>query len=554
MATWREALDNVRLGHVALDNNRRFTVVEFIGAYTNRFYNPPDPYSTLTVDVGTDAELNDDFLYFKNGNYFGIEYLGGNTLAMFAYIEGAEVVGNTQVSGKPCTFYATKGIRLTFDISYTLPGPPPSTITIPITVTKYSETFTYPDRQWIDQDYIMYTDYAAEGYNREYSYNYKPDFNYSLDEGAISFYGEYGYPNAQPIVDFLAGEESAPPAYPGDPSATGGGSGWYYATNDTIDIPNFPSIQAIDFGFSAIYNPSVSDMQSIARWLWSDDFEQNIKLNYTDPFNNIIVIAMVALDITSVPSYFRIGNVESEIAVPRVTRQYLELDCGSVNVGEYWAGFLDYDASYTIWLPFIGYRSIKPDDMVNGIIGVVYHIDLLTGSAVCFIWSRKKDGIKHVLYTYSCNIFYNVAFSGANFINMYNQQLSATVSGISNAVQSAGQLASGDIIGGITNLLTGSATAQRQYETAKPDYGRGGNSGGNSGLFSIRYPYLIQSLPIGQAPANYNKLHGIPSQIYSKLSDLTGYTEIDAINLDDIEASSAEKSELLNIMKSGFYL
>ena len=128
MATWREALDNVRLGHVALENNRRFSVVEFYGGYTNRFYNPPDPYSTLTVDVGADAELNDDILYFKNGNYFGLEFLGDNNLAMFAYIEGAEVVANSRVSSKPCTFYSLKSFNASFDISYELPGPPPTTI------------------------------------------------------------------------------------------------------------------------------------------------------------------------------------------------------------------------------------------------------------------------------------------------------------------------------------------------------------------------------------------------------------------------------------------
>lgn len=551
MATWREAVDNVRLGHVALEGNRRFTIVEYQGGYSPKFFNAPDPYSTLTVNVsGRESvvtEPNDSIIRFKNGNYFGLEYISFNNVAMFAYIEGQEVIRRSEVSNLPCTFYQIKGYPQYFSVRV-------GTETINAYVKKLSEAFVFPNSSWIDNYALYYVDYMSEATNESYGYKYIPAYGEVMPVETIGFEGEYGYPNTQPFIDFLAGEESAPPGYPGDPSATGGGSGWYYSNNDTIDIPSFPSIQVIDFGFSAIYNPSVSDMQSIARWLWSDDFEQNIKLNYTDPFNNIIAIAMVALDITSVPSFFRIGNVESELSVPRVTRQYLELDCGSVNVGEYWAGFLDYDASYTIWLPFIGYRSLKPDDMVNGVIGVVYHIDLLTGSAVCFIWTRKEDGIKHVLYTYSCNVFYNVAFSGANFINMYNQQLSATVSGISNAVQSAGQLASGDIIGGITNLLTGSATAQRQYETAKPDYGRGGNSGGNSGLFSIRYPYLIQSLPIGQAPANYNKLHGVPSQIYSKLSDLTGYTEIDSINFDGLEASSAEKSELLNIMKSGFYL
>lgn len=404
------------------------------------------------------------------------------------------------------------------------------------------------------RDIIMCKSAGGTVYNYEiWLNNLNPNI---LESGAI------GVPAlSNEIRNFLAGDQSEGTKYPGDSSDTGGGTGYFYGPNDVIDIPDFPSVQAIDFGFNSIYNPSVADLKAICRWLWSDDFSENIKMNYISPFDNILTLAIVPINVEATLSNFVIGNTDSNIQTQKVTNQYIELDCGSINVNEYWGSFLDYDATYTIYLPFIGYRSLKPDDMVDGELGVIYHIDLLTGTAVCFIWALK-EGIKHVLYTYNCTVFYNVAISGANYMSMYNQQLAATTSGINNFVQSMtgaiGNALTGNVLGAVGNLtgmLTGQSQAQRQYETAKPEYGRGGNNGGNSGMFAIRYPYLIKSQPIGQTPANYKELQGIPAQIYYTLSELSGYTEVETVVADTLNTCTFdEKQEIINILKGGVIL
>lgn len=380
----------------------------------------------------------------------------------------------------------------------------------------------------------------------------------------------------QDIAAYLANDEISPAAeYPGDPSGTGGGNGTFLNRNDNVGFPAVPSLQAIDLGFTSLYNPSPADVQAFAAWLWTDNFTENIKMNYSDPLNNILGMNFIPLPegmINTELSNFVVGNCDSGIQTSKVVsgnkNQYVDLDCGSVILPEKWQNFLDYNSSFQIWLPFIGFRQLRPDDILQatedsgGSLKVHYIIDLLTGCAVCNIVSvlvdRQTDAlVEHLLYSYNCNCFYSTPLSGANFMSQYNQQLSATASGISNLVSSVGQMASGNIAGavsGLTNLLLGQQQAKREYETAKPDYGRAGNSGGSSGYFSYKKPYIVKSNPISQVPDNYSNLEGIPAMIYRKLSKLSGYTEINAINLDSINASSAEKSELMNIMKSGFYI
>ena len=544
IATWQQAMDNIRAQQVRLKNNVPFTMTGF-KYVQEKFINTPAVILEVSCDVP-----NEKTIEFKDGSLFGFEFLGPDTQYMYAvrkfiYFPEYEVIGHTN-QGTPYTWASNlQCINWVEDHDQT------ATLTLPVTRCAMAFGMFLNNDGSINMDsytlkFIIYPTQAI-GSTLQWDYNYTDAMQWETR-------GTFGYLESQShIVDWLCGQNSPPAEYPGDPSATGGGSGYFYSQNDVIGIPDLPSVEAIDFGFSSIYNPSVSEMQAIAAWLWSDDFDENIKMNYISPFDNIIGIALVPINVPSSAGILRIGNVDSNIAVNRVYSQYGEIDCGSIDVHEFWGSFLDYNASYSIYLPFIGYRALKPDDMVNGEIGVVYHYDLLTGLVIAFVWTIKEDGIKHVLYTYNGNMFYNVAFSGANFMSLYNQQLAATTSGINNAVSTATNLASGNLGGALSSLMN-IGMAQRQYDTAKPDYGRGGNSGGSAGIFSIRYPYLIQTLPIGQPPKGYNHLQGVPSQISAQLSTLSGYTEIDAVVVDTLNCPQEEKEAIFKLLKGGVYL
>lgn len=543
--TWQQAMDNIRAQQVRLKNNVPFMATGFYYA-RDKFISTP----AVTIDVDTTGGYSENFIEFKDGSKFGLAYMGtgsGNFYNMRLYIYFPEytVIGTTE-TGQPYTWYSDLGA-----INYIEDHDQTATLQLPVTHYALSFVMFLNNDGTIDMTsytlkYVLYPSQASGG-GLNWTYNYS-------DATQWNQRGTFGYLEADShIVDWLCGQNSPPAVYPGDPSDTGGGSGYFYSQNDVIGIPDLPSVQAIDFGFSSIYNPSVAEMQAIAAWLWSDDFDENIKMNYISPFDNIIGIALVPINVPSSAGILRIGNVDSNIAVNRVISQYGEIDCGSIDVHEFWGSFLDYNASYSIYLPFIGYRALKADDLVNGEIGVVYHYDLLTGLVIAFVWTIKEDGIKHVLYTYNGNMFYNVAFSGANFMSLYNQQLAATTSGINNAVSTATNLASGNLAGALSSLMN-IGMAQRQYDTAKPDYGRGGNSGGSAGIFSIRYPYLIQTLPIGQPPKGYNHMQGVPSQIAAQLSTLSGYTEVEAVVVDTLNCPQEEKEAIYKLLKGGVYL
>lgn len=588
--TENDIFENIINGNLYLAPNIKGTL-SFINQEV--FHAPPDQseyqidFGSIYVEAtlsGSDQTQEPAYRYFKDGSYIKLQLnrtWSGDTIPMITALgfslyfgikdETTGTITEYQIQGssglnttkrKWYSYLTPQGqVRWTYDNVAYQPG----------------DTFRWYLGWWAPASPklrgIFVVQSAGGGtYNLD---DYTGELHRNILDGGIQSAFNIVTAQGQIVAAFLAGDSSTGTVYPGEDSDEGGGEGTFYNKNDEVDFTPIPSLQAIDLGFTSLYNPNPADVRAFAAWLWSDEFTENIKMNYSDPLNNILGLNFIALPenmITNELANFIVGNCDSGIQTLKVTsgnkNQYVRLDCGEVILPEYWQNFLDYNSSFQIWLPYIGFRQLKPDDILQatedsgGSLKVKYIIDLLTGCAVCEIVSvlqDRSDGrlVKHLLYSYNCNCFYSTPISGANFMSLYNQQLSATSSGISNLVSSVGQMLGGGLagaVGGLVNLFTGQQQAKREYETAKPEYGRAGNSGGSSGYFSHKKPYIVKSNPIGQTPKNYNSLEGVPSMIFRKLSDLEGYTEISAINLDSINASSAEKSELMNIMKSGFYI
>lgn len=562
--TENDIKENIDSGNIYIQPNTRGTL-SYINEYrrigTMDFYNITQ--GTLSIDVKLESVTSNSYMRFKDGSYIRIELnptWSTGTIPIVTVISFNAYFGLYDDATETVTEYL---------------------ISSATGMTGYKETWTFDLIQgvWVANENILYQVGDIFTYNMTWWDIAVPKFRYTFyattaGAGAYSVTPWYDVLNpnimsngsgggyqlnttvGQIFAEFMSGNKTEGTQYPGDDSTTGGGDGAFYQEDFAIPRSNFPVTQPIDWGFNTIYSPSDADMRAIARWMWSDDYTDAIKMNLISPIENILTLAMTPIDLSNYKaiSTLVIGNVDSAIQTNKINSQYISINCGTVSIDEYWQSFLDYDTQFNLWLPFVGFRSIRPDDLLGHELGVEYKVDLLTGNATAEVYNNSEDN-EHVLYNYSCNVYYNCALSGANYMAMYNQQLSATVSGINNLVNSVGQIASGNILNGITSLFTGQATAKREYETAKPDYGRGGNNSGNAGLFSVRYPYLIIYRPIGQTPRNYKSLHGIPSQIYSILSELSGYTEIDKVIVDTlVHCTAEEKTSILAMLSSGVYL
>lgn len=323
----------------------------------------------------------------------------------------------------------------------------------------------------------------------------------------------------------------------GDASDTSSGGGGYVSRNDPIGFSSLPTLSILNSGLVSLYAPNTGQLRSIGEWLWSSNFFDNIIKNFSSPFDNIIGLWISPRSPSTAGTTFKIGNIDSEISINKVSSQYEHFSLGRINVGKYYNSFADYEnyRSFKIFLPYYGVVDISTDDMVGGSIEVAYNIDYLTGSGIAQIMTTR-NGISHVTQQYPVMIYAVMPYSGQNMMSFYTQAISAAnqiTSGIANNSPLG-------ITQGVMNLVS-----------AHPTYSGSKSVSGLSGLMGIQKPYLIECRSIRDMPQHYNRYNGIPLNKYSTVNDLSGYTEFYSIRIHAINATQNELDEIEKIMKEG---
>lgn len=365
----------------------------------------------------------------------------------------------------------------------------------------------------------------------------------------------FGQNNWNSVPDWFWNDNIVPnnPDYPPPNDDDEGGFGSYDDTNDEIDVPPFPTISALGSGLVNLYSPDSTQLANFSSWLWSSNYYDNVIKNQSSPMENIIAFGFVPIDVNTVSSTFKVGNLDSQVQANACATEYIEIDCGTIDVVEHFGGFLDYNAEYQIYLPYLGFKPMRADDFTNGSINVVYHVDILTGNCQAYVVCKHPNRNKHILYSYVGNCFTELPISGANYARMKQGQMTSVVSGVTSLVGAGLSLATGNVagaVGGITNAISSS----QNYDMQKPDYEHGGGLSGNA-LFTYRTPYIIQTRYMTNYPTNYKSLVGIPSRVYKKLSSLTGFTKIESVVVDTLtHCTSEEKTKIINELMEGVIL
>lgn len=377
-------------------------------------------------------------------------------------------------------------------------------------------------------------------------------FKYVIIRGTKStnniIYFDTSYDRSSTFIDgmnlfFGAGnvEPFNPDTDPYNPNAEPGGGDGETQTADSITDPALPTISSVDTGFITLYKPSVSQLNSLASWMWGSLDIDLFKRITQSPMDAILGLSILPGIVPSgSSSSVKIGNLDSGVSMTKVSSQYVKFDCGSLTVKRKWGAFLDY-SPYTktyLYLPFIGIRSVETDSIMNTSIQIKYNIDVMSGACCAFVIANGTT-----LYSFIGQCSCSVPVTGRDWTNLINGVLGA-VSGVASA---AGSAASGNIMGAVSGIASAASSAL----SAKPTIEHSGSMGGMGGLMGIKRPYFIIERPVQAVPGHQNDVIGYPSFVYKYISRLSGYTEFEQIHLEGIPCTSDELSEIENILLSG---
>lgn len=310
-----------------------------------------------------------------------------------------------------------------------------------------------------------------------------------------------------------------------------------------IDFGSPPTITAA--GMVELYIPSTTDLASLAQYLWAGSFDpDNFKKLFADPMDAIIglqIVPVTATEIGTTPDTLYVGNISTGLSMPKASRQYVPVDCGSLTIPRRLGSYLDYSphTEMQLYLPYIGFVDISPDDCMGGTVSVKYMVDIIGGTCVAQVKCNN-----HVLYEYAAACSCQVPVSAGQYQNIVLGAVRGGIGLVSGILGAAG--------GGLFSGLSEAADAAMSM--TKPKIQRSGGFGGSSGLMGHQTPYIIYTVPRLIVPGRQNNFIGYPSYITRTLGDLTGFTQIDSIHLSGIPASQSEQAEIEQLLQEGVYL
>ena len=396
-------------------------------------------------------------------------------------------------------------------------------------------------------DYVI----ATKGSGVAGYYNYTPQGLYcaGVEKRTISSAYSEIYEIAKVwFLDNSTGKKVDPltntdPYANGGSTDSGGGTGDFDGTSDAIGIPDLPSASATDAGFITLFNPTLSQMQSLASYMWSDLFDLDAwRKIFADPMDAILGLSIVPVKVgSSGTREVKVGNISTGVTMDVASSQYVKVDCGTLNVNEYWGAYLDYEpfTKAEIYLPYIGTHPIAVDDIMGKAVHVVYHVDILSGACVAYVQCTGGN-LDSVLYNFVGQCSSSIPITGNDWTNVVNGVLS--IAGSIGTMVATGGAAAPFAIGEI---------ASSAVNSMKPTVEKSGSVSGTGGLMGIQKPYLILTRPRQAVPKNQYKYTGYPAYINRKLSDLKGYTEVDQIHIEGVYATEQEYSELDSLIRSG---
>lgn len=326
----------------------------------------------------------------------------------------------------------------------------------------------------------------------------------------------------------------------------------YPGTN--IDFPELPT-GASAFGFSRmnLYKPTAAQLGSALDILYSDSTESTLetivescKKWWYKPDQYCIGLMLSPVDAsTSVSKNIKFGKYDSEVSAACVTDQYQVVDMGSVTVPLQYGSFLDFSgfAACKIFLPFIGFRSLNVDEVMGATVYCKYYVDMLTGSAVAMLKVARSSCNTSIYYSFDCNINVQVPLTANSYAQVVSSIIKAGTAAIGTAV--TGGLAAG----GAAAVARGLGVAGHGFAA---DLTQSGNLSSNNGVLGAFTPYICVEFPVASQPQGFNALKGKPSDSYTSLGSVSGYTVVDQVHLEGItSATDEEVKEIEQMLKSG---
>ena len=314
----------------------------------------------------------------------------------------------------------------------------------------------------------------------------------------------------------------------------------YYDTDSGENDEHSPTV-GYDIGacnLTACYELSVERLNNIAIKLWSEDFFSNILLLNNSPIENILSCKLLPLSLSGNESAVKIGNVDMGINGNRLSNTVYRYNIGTIAIARINnMGFLNYApyTSITIFLPFIGFKTLNASDIMGRNLSVDYVVDVITGACKAIITVDKYQ-----CYEFDGNCGIDIPLSAGN--------RSEVEMGYAQAAASAVTSTELGLVGGVIGAHVSGASQQYHYDTT-------GTYSPATGAYEDRTCFIIIDRPQYTEVSKFGHTKGYKCQLTKTIGSLKGFVKTtENVDLSNISAPEYCKKKILDLLSSGIYV
>lgn len=367
--------------------------------------------------------------------------------------------------------------------------------------------------------------------------------------------------------------EFGPSSEPGGGyNETSPGKGSFDDHSDLIELTPLPTYNPCDAQFLKVWLMDATDLAHIGDALfpqydltnldilgtWKEIAEMLLNNKRIDYMLDLLIVPVEPSHATNKQhitcggwplSYF--GNEQTPqihyVDGKLVQNCYVEVDCESVTIPEYWANFLDFSGTKVkVFLPYIGYVDLQPEYVIGGELSIKYRFNAYDGSFMCYLFS--KSGHSEL----NGSLIGQYAGVAAIHLPLQSQDYTQKISGL---ISSLGTVVAGAASGGISAAAAGGATANLTNTlVSKPGSSHANGYNASSSFLSHKRPYLIIERQHSQFSEKYPEEVGLPLNVMFTLGSLTGLTKCESAHLDTIPCSVEGKEKISQLLADGIIL
>jgi len=324
------------------------------------------------------------------------------------------------------------------------------------------------------------------------------------------------------------------------------------------DEPNEDVASIGGSGFIQCYDITRANLNNVGKALYGETlltFLSNLLINPLDFIIGLNIFPYTPHIGSSVP--VKLGRWECSIDAANglginangalLTKQFRQIDFGTLTVAEMFESYLDYEASsFSLYLPFIGEVDLPVSEVMGGSINVKYTIDYFTGQCVANVLCTKNIALsktqtahQYSQHSYQGNCAVQIPVSHVSYGNLVGSLINAASTGLKGGTVGAAMSLAGDLAGG----------------GFKPTVQTKGTISANAGFCAILYPYITVTRPITAEPESFQEVIGYPSYMDGKLATCQGLCICDDINLSGLSgATDSEINRIKQMCKEGIYI